>query len=63
MIRAILALSLSLYTIPASAHEKIHCSTIRQHVAEHGKAKAIIWARQQGYSWADILKVRKQCKV
>jgi hypothetical protein len=55
---------LFLCTNEVSAKENIQdCNLIRAKVAEHGRAKAIVWARQQGYSWADIWRVRKQCKV
>ena len=53
----------AVFAVVLLASTPVDCPTIRQHVAEHGKAKAIIWARQQGYSWADIWRVRKQCRV
>ncbi len=32
----------------------VDCATIRQYVAEHGKAAAIKWAIENGYSFAQI---------
>lgn len=37
----------------------IDCATVRQYVAEHGKAKALAWAISQGYSWQQIAAARK----
>ena len=37
----------------------VSCEAIRGHVADHGKLKAIRWAREQGYSWAQIAEARK----
>ena len=37
----------------------VSCDMIRDKVAEHGKIKAIIWARQNGYSWSQIGEARK----
>lgn len=39
------------------------CKTIRALVKQHGRIAAISWARENGYSWADIWKVRKVCGV
>lgn len=37
----------------------VNCADIKAKVAEHGYAKAIYWARQHGYSWAQIAEARK----
>jgi hypothetical protein len=37
----------------------IDCNLIRAYVAEHGKAKALAWAIEQGYSWAQIAAARR----
>ena len=37
----------------------INCSQIKSLVAEHGRVKAIIWAREHGYTWAQIAEARK----
>lgn len=37
----------------------IDCVLIRTMVAEHGKAKALAWAIEQGYGWRDIRAARK----
>jgi hypothetical protein len=47
----------------ALAHDNYDCATIRTLVAQHGKIRAIHWAREQGYSWSDIWRVRKVCRV
>lgn len=41
----------------------IDCAVIRSYVAEHGKAKALAWALQNGYSWKDIQQARKCLKT
>lgn len=51
---------LFLCTVAFAADLKQHnCEAIRAAVAEHGKIKAIRWARQQGYTWAEIAEARK----
>jgi hypothetical protein len=37
----------------------INCSQIKLLVAEHGRVKAIVWAREHGYTWAQINEARK----
>ena len=37
----------------------VSCDQIRALVAEHGRVKAIVWAREHGYSWAMIAEARK----
>lgn len=54
-------LSLTLYASEPKLPDGISCDAIRQAVAEHGRFKSIRWARQQGYTWADILRVRRRC--
>lgn len=44
-----------------AADMPVDCAVVRLQVAEHGTAKAIAWARQQGYSWSEIWRIRKQC--
>jgi hypothetical protein len=38
---------------------QIDCAMVRAMVAEHGKAKALAWAIEQGHSWASIREARK----
>jgi hypothetical protein len=52
-------LSLTLYASEPKLPDGISCDAIRQAVAEHGKFKSIRWARQQGYTWAQIAEARK----
>lgn len=47
----------------ASDAPPVDCVAVRAHVSEHGRAKAVNWALSQGYTWADILRVKKQCGV
>jgi hypothetical protein len=37
----------------------ITCEQVRALVAEHGYAKAVYWARANGYSWAQIYEAKK----
>lgn len=37
----------------------VDCATVRAAVAEHGRIRAIRWAREQGYSWTQISEARK----
>jgi hypothetical protein len=39
--------------------EGVTCEQIKLLVAEHGKARAIIWARSHGYSWKQINEARR----
>ena len=57
--------ALALFIVLASTAfaADIDCAAIRAHVAEHGKAKAVAWARGQGYSWSEIWRIRKQCGI
>ncbi len=38
---------------------QVDCALVRAMVAEHGKARALAWAIEQGYSWALIREARK----
>ncbi len=40
----------------------VSCDQIRSLVAEHGKVKAIYWARSHGFTWAQIAEARKCLK-
>ncbi len=40
------------------AHASIPCDQVRAGVAQYGLRAAIAWARQQGYSEADIRRAR-----
>jgi hypothetical protein len=53
MILLVIVLALAEPRIPVS------CDVIRSQVAEHGKLKAIYWARSHGYTWAQIAEARK----
>ncbi len=46
----------------ARAADPIDCAAIRFYAAEHGKARALAWALQNGYSWAEIQQARKCLK-
>jgi hypothetical protein len=37
----------------------IDCQIVRAMVAEHGKARALAWAIEQGFSWRQINVARK----
>lgn len=37
----------------------INCEAVRAAVAEHGRIKAIRWAREQGYTWVQIAVARR----
>ena len=37
----------------------VNCALVRQYVEEHGKARALAWALEQGYSWAQIREARR----
>jgi hypothetical protein len=37
----------------------VTCDQIKALVAEHGYAKALMWAREHGYSWWQINEARK----
>jgi hypothetical protein len=60
----VIALSaLVLVTVCAGARAAdapaIDCMLVRAMVAEHGKARALAWAIEQGYRWRDIQAARK----
>lgn len=40
----------------------VDCEMVRAMVAEHGKAKALAWAIERGYSWRQINLARKCLK-
>ncbi len=46
----------------AEPHLPVPCDQIRSLVAEHGKVKAIYWARSHGFTWAQIAEARKCLK-
>jgi hypothetical protein len=59
MILLLIILTLSLEPqLPAGAT----CDMIRTQVAVHGYLKAVVWARSQGYSWAQIREAKKCLK-
>jgi hypothetical protein len=37
----------------------IDCALVRSMVAEHGKARALAWAVENGYGWRDIRAARR----
>lgn len=37
------------------------CPTIRSYVVQYGKARAIAWALHNGYTWAEIVRIQRQC--
>jgi hypothetical protein len=43
----------------AADKPQIDCALVRQYVAEHGKARALAWAIENGYSWAQIREARR----
>ena len=53
---------LLLLSVQARAEQPIDCETVRAMVAEHGKAKALAWAIERGYSWRQINLARKCLK-
>lgn len=63
--RLLVAAALLCLCREASAHSgpAVDCAVVRAHVEEHGRAKAIAWARSQGYGWRDIWRIRKLCRV
>jgi hypothetical protein len=40
----------------------VDCQMIRAYVAEHGKARALAWAIEQGYGWRQIQAGRRCLK-
>jgi hypothetical protein len=56
-----LAVALALNTEP-KLPQGVTCEIIRAQVAQHGYARALIWARSSGYSWAQIKEARKCLK-
>jgi len=46
---------------PAQADE-IDCAMVKAKVAEHGKARALAWALEHGYTWHQINQARKCLK-
>lgn len=40
----------------------ITCAQVRQLVAQHGYFKALLWAREHGYSWHQIAEAKKCLK-
>ena len=65
IIAALVLLAAALYAGRALAADlaPVDCAIVRAHIAEHGKAKAVAWARGQGYSWSEIWRIRKQCGI
>jgi hypothetical protein len=65
---ALILVLIMLLTIPARASTTpdtglpagITCEMVREKVTEHGKAAALAWAIQQGYSFAQI-RAAKRC--
>ncbi len=43
----------------ATDKPQIDCALVRQYVAEHGKARALAWALENGFSWAQIREARR----
>jgi hypothetical protein len=41
---------------------KIDCDLVRYKVAEYGKAKALAWALENGFTWRQINEARKCLK-
>lgn len=37
----------------------VTCETIKSLVAEHGYIKAVLWAREHGYTWHQIREAKK----
>jgi hypothetical protein len=54
----ILAVLLALLTEP-QLPPGVTCAVVKAQVAEHGYVKALVWARSQGYSWAQIHEAKK----
>lgn len=57
----LLVIILIAWTEPQLPHGT-SCDQIKSLVAEHGKIKAVIWAREHGYTWAQIAEARKCLK-
>jgi hypothetical protein len=57
----LLAVVLALNTEP-QLPQGVTCEMIRAQVAQHGYARAIFWARSNGYSWAQIKEAKKCLK-
>lgn len=47
----------------SSLPDGITCEIVREKVAEHGKAAAIAWAIEHGFSIHQIWQIRRTCKV
>lgn len=48
--------------LAADPRPQLNCEAIRAAVAEHGRIKSVRWAREQGYTWAQIAEARKCLK-
>ena len=58
MARALAAVLFCLFASPANAFQ-ISCDEVRSFVAEHGKAKALAVALQNGATWADLVRAKR----
>ena len=47
------------YHARAADKPQIDCALVRQYVAEHGKARALAWALENGFTWAQIREARR----
>lgn len=45
-----------------AAEKPFDCNSVRAFVAEHGKAKALIWALENGATWKQIREARRCLK-
>lgn len=55
LIAVLVVLASAALALPAGTS----CDQIRALVAEHGRLKAIAWAREHGYTWREINEARK----
>lgn len=44
---------------PAAAPPQADCEAVRRHVAEHGRARALAWAIENGFTWGQIRAARR----
>lgn len=59
MLLLAIALAASLARAEPQLPAGVTCADVRARVAEYGYARAIYWARQNGYSWSQIAEAKK----
>jgi len=53
-----MVLTVVLALLTGSAKFEVSCEQVRAYVAEHGQAKALVYALQHGASWKQIREAR-----